>query len=158
VNIYKQFLPLLLLSAAVLPALGQTTPKKTTLNAVATRAAATPAIVPGASQFTTYNFNWSYVANLPECVSTNNACYDGFVMTNTTLGTVVGAVSQIGPSALSYTYSPANGIPFGSTNFSLVAHGFDSTGKSINSTPATVAIVVAVSTLNGPTGLQVKNQ
>jgi hypothetical protein len=91
-------------------------------------------------------------------VSTNTACYDGFILTNTTTGAVVGTAAQIGPSVLSYTYTPAGGIPYGTANFSLVAHGFDESGAAVVSAPATVAVTVKVTTLAGPTNLQGKTQ
>src|ERR1700748_1006745 len=80
------------------------------------------------SQYSTFEFNWTYAPNLPVCGPAKKACYDGFIMTNTTLNKVVGNTSQIGPAALSYKYSPAGGIPYGTSNFSLVTHAYDETG------------------------------
>lgn len=116
---------------------------------------ATP-VAPAAtsSGFTTFYFNWDYAANLPACTATNIACYDGFILTNTTLGKVVGTAAQITSGDLSYNYSPAGGIPYGTSAFSLVAHGYDSNGAEIVSAPATVSINVPVTSLNGPTNLQ----
>ena len=157
------FRNLFLLLAAVcllVPAVAQTTGAKPSLGATVTRAATVSAqsAAVTTSQYTTFDFNWNYAPSLPACVSTNTACYDGFILTNTTSGAVVGNQSQIGPSLLSYAYTPAGGIPYGTTGFSLVAHGFDENGVSITSAAATVAVTVKVTTLAGPTNLQGKPQ
>jgi hypothetical protein len=49
-------------------------------------------------------------------------------------------------------------VPFGTFVYSLVANGFDETGTPITSTPATVTVVIHVTSLNGPTGLTEKLQ
>jgi hypothetical protein len=117
-------------------------------------AAPKAAVSTTSSGFTTFFFDWQYTANLPACVSTNTACYDGFILTNTTLGKVVGTQTAIGPGSLSYNYSPVGGVPYGTSAFSLVAHGFDANGAELTSAPATVSITVPVTSLNGPTNLQ----
>jgi hypothetical protein len=164
-NLSSLFLALLAIATlSFTPASGQTTTTKplgVTVRRATTLAttAATTTASATTSQYTTYDFNWSYTPNLPVCLSTNIACYDGFVLTNTTLGTVIGTQSQIGPSLLSYSYTPASGIPYGTTAFSLVAHGYDETGAPLSSIPpATVSATVKVTSLNGPTNLQVKPQ
>lgn len=150
-----------LLAAACLlvRAVAQTTGAKPNLG-VTVRAAAINAqsAAVTTSQYTTFDFNWNYAPNLPTCVSVNIACYDGFILTNTTSGAVVGTAAQIGPTLLSYAYTPGGGIPYGTTNFSLVAHGFDENGLSVTSSAATVAVIVKVTTLAGPTNLQGKPQ
>ena len=101
-------------------------------------------------------FDWQYIANLPVCGSTLQACYDGFQMTDVTTGVMIGGVDTnlpIGPTALSFNWSPTGGVPYGSQTFSLVAHGYDQNGVAVVSTPATVTVVVPVVSLNGPTGL-----
>jgi hypothetical protein len=141
---------------SALPALAQTA--KAPLGVAVRSAAVTAGAAGTASTFTAYDFNWAYAPSLPACVSTNIACYDGFILTNTTLGTVVGTESQIGSSSRSYSYTPAGGIPYGTTNFSLTAHGYDQNGAALTSVPATASVVVAVTTLAAPTGLAVKTQ
>jgi hypothetical protein len=158
---FRNLFFLLAAGCLIAPAVAQTTGARTNLGVTVKRASAQSAQVAAAvttSQYTTFDFNWNYAANLPECVSKNIACYDGFILTNTTSGAVVGTQTQIGPTVLSYNYTPAGGIAFGTTNFSLVAHGFDESGASITSTPATASITVKVTTLAGPTGLQGKAQ
>lgn len=157
---FKKLYPLLLV-AAVCPfvAAGQSTGAKSALGVTVSRAAALAVPAGAVSQDTTYDFNWSFTPNLPACVSTDTACYDGFILTNTTSGAVVGTPAQIVPGVLSYSYSPAGGIPYGTTSFSMVAHGFDANGVSIvSTTPATVSVTVNVTSLNSVTGLQGKAQ
>jgi hypothetical protein len=144
--------------AALLPAIPVLAQTAKAPLGVTARSAAVTGTAGTASPNTIYDFNWAYAPSLPACVSTNIACYDGFILTNTTLGTVVGTDSQIGPSARSYSYTPAGGIPYGTTAFSLVAHGYDQNGAALTSVPATASVVVAVTTLAAPTGLAVKTQ
>jgi hypothetical protein len=125
---------------------------------VTVRSAAVTGTAGTASTFTVYDFNWAYAPSLPACVSTNVACYDGFILTNTTLGTVVGTASQITSSLRSYSYTPAGGIPYGTTNFSIVAHGYDESGVAIVSGADVGSVVVKVTTLAAPTGLAVSTQ
>ena len=102
-------------------------------------------------------FDWQYTASLPACGSTLAACYDGFQMTDVTTGQQIGGVgisgAPIGPTALSFNWTPAGGAPYGTSTYSLVAHGYDENGTVILSAPATVSVTIPVTTLNGPTGL-----
>jgi hypothetical protein len=154
---------LLLAGTFILPARVQNAKSKTL--GVTPKTSATRANTNGiGTQYSTFDFNWTYTPNMPVCGSVKKACYDGFIMTNTTLNQVVGSTSQIGPAALSYEYSPAEGIPFGTSNFSLVAHGYDDAGAEFASTPATVSITVKatstakVTSLVGPTNVQSEAQ
>lgn len=121
--------------------LGQSTPTAPKLVGTASAQSAQTAAT-GVSTYTTFVFNWAYTPSLPSCVSTNKSCWDGFILTNTTLGTVVGTQSQIPAGVTSYNYQPSGGVPYGTTNFSLVAHGYDENGAALSSSPATVAITV----------------
>ena len=144
---------LLLAGTFILPAQAQKAKSKRF--GVTAKTSATRATTNGTgSQYSTFDFNWTYTPNMPVCGPVKKACYDGFIMTNTTLNQVVGSTSQIGPAALSYEYSPAGGIPYGTSNFSLVTHAYDETGAEVASTPATVSITVKVTSLAGPTNVQ----
>jgi hypothetical protein len=128
--------PLVHAAAQTAPKTPQT-PQKTKLGAtLVTRAEAVTPLATG-SQYTQIDFNWA----------------SGFTLTDTTLGTVVATPSTLGPTALSFAYQPAGGIPFGTSAFSLVANGYDSNGKALTSTAASVSVVVNVTALNSPTNL-----
>jgi hypothetical protein len=144
--------PLVHAAAQTAPKTPQT-PQKTKLGAtLVTRAEAVTPLATG-SQYTQIDFNWAYTANVPACGASLTNCVSGFTLTDTTLGTVVATPSTLGPTALSFAYQPAGGIPFGTSAFSLVANGYDSNGKALTSTAASVSVVVNVTALNSPTNL-----
>jgi hypothetical protein len=137
----------------------QTAPRTTLGAKLVTRSnAVTSSVTGAASQFTQVDFDWGYTANAPVCGTSLTNCLAGFTLTNTTLGTVVATPTTLGPTALSYAYIPAGGVPFGTLAFSLVANGYDGSGNPLTSVPATVSVVVNVTTLNGPTNLTGKVQ
>jgi hypothetical protein len=161
---------LLLLSLVALaplaPPATQTAPKsaqtapKTKLGArlVPRNNAAAPLATAAGSQYTQIDFNWDYTPNVPACGTSLTNCVSGFTLTDTTMGAVVAAPSVLGPSSLSYAYMPSGGVPYGTLVFSLVANGFDGLGNPLSSSPATVSVVVNVTSLNGPTNLTGKLQ
>jgi hypothetical protein len=129
------------------------TSQKSKLGAtLVTRPAAVTPLAAG-SQYSQIDFNWVYTPNVPACGASLTNCVAGFTLTDTTLGTVVATPTTLGPTSLSYAYIPSGGIPFGTSAFTLVANGYDGSGNALTSTPATVSVVVSVTTLNGPTGL-----
>jgi hypothetical protein len=75
---------------------------------------------------------------------------------DTTSGVVLATPTTLGPTVLSYAYSPRGGVPYGNFTFSLVANGYDGTGKPFVSKPATVSLSVPLASLNAPTALLVK--
>jgi hypothetical protein len=150
----KRAMLVLLGSTLLLPMLQAAGQTKSGLTAKA--AVAAPAASGGS--FAQIDFNWGYSPNLPACAGRTEACHTGFTMTNTTTNTVVATPSTLGPAALSFNYLPAGGVPFGTFVYSLVANGFNETGTPITSTPATVTVVIPVTSLNGPTGLTGKLQ
>jgi len=115
--------------------------------------AAAPLATSNASQYTQIDFNWLYTPNAPACGTSLTNCISGFTLTDTTLGSVIATPSTLGPTALSFAYLPSGGVPFGTSAFSLVANGYDGSGNALTSTPATVSVVVNLTTLNGPTNL-----
>lgn len=144
--------PLVHAAAQTAPKTPQTPPKTKLGATLVTRAEGVTPLATG-SQYMQIDFNWGYTANAPVCGTSLTNCFAGFTLTNTTLGTVVATPSTLGPTALSFAYLPAGGIPFGTSAFSLVANGYDGNGNPLTSTPATVSVVVNVTTLNGPTNL-----
>lgn len=134
------------------------TTRKTAPRQKVTATLATPAATGTTTPYTQIDFNWTYAANLPACSSLLTACYDGFVLTNTTTNQTIAQPSAIGPTALSYSWIPAGGVPYGNITFSLTAHGYDENGGVLLSTPATVVVNVKVVSLNGPAGLTGKPQ
>lgn len=131
-----------------------TNPTKQNVGATLVSSAASGTATP----YTQIDFNWTYVANLPACAGSLTACYDGFVLTNTTTNQTIADPSAIGPAAQSYNWVPAVGVPYGNLTFSLAAHGYDENGNVVLSTPDTVVVDVKVTSLNGPTGLTGKPQ
>jgi hypothetical protein len=104
--------------------------------------------------YTQVDFNWSYTPGVPVCGTTLVNCYDGFQLTFTNTGAVIAAPAQLGTTALSWNWIPTGGLPFGTLNFSLAAHGYNGAGTAILSTTvATVSVTNNVTSLNGPTGL-----
>jgi hypothetical protein len=134
------------------PKPGQTTPKTNLGAKLSTRSNAVAPLAT-ASQYTQIDFDWAYTANIPACGTTLTNCYSGFTLTDTTLGTAIATPSTLGPTALSYAYLPAGGVPYGTSAFSLVANGYDGNGNALTSTAVTVSVVVSVTSLNAPTGL-----
>ena len=59
------------------------------------------------------------------------ACYDGFVLTNTTTNQIIADPSAIGPVAQSYNWVPAEGVPYGNLIALLAAHGYDENGNVV---------------------------
>lgn len=98
-------------------------------------------------------FSWGYAPNLPACPlnGTPVACQTGFTIQDTTANATVGNPTAIGPTALSFQYTPST-MFFGSHTFSLVANGYDSNGAPIQSTAATTVVTNNVTTINAPTG------
>lgn len=111
-----------------------------------------------ASKYTQIDFNWEYIPNIPACEAASMNCYSGFTLTNMRTGEVIATPSTLGPKALSYSYTPAGGVPYGANTFSLVANGYTGRGGALSSDPATVSVVVNVTSLNGPTNLLGKLQ
>jgi len=97
-------------------------------------------------------FNWTNTANagVPACtVTVTTSCMTAFTLTDTTTGTVVS--STIPFTILTYTYTPASGIPFGyNHSFSLTVSGKDASGNAVSSLPATTSVISNI--LNAPTG------
>lgn len=87
-------------------------------------------------------FTWSNSPNasIPNCsTAVTRSCISGFTLTDVTADEVVS--STILPTAMSYTYAPADGIPIlYSHTFTLVTNGIDSSGSTVNSVPATVTV------------------
>jgi hypothetical protein len=102
------------------------------------------------SPFHQVDFNWQYAPNAPNCGSKPEDCIAGFTLTNTTTGEVIATPSSLGPTALSYAYQWPGGVPYGNFTFSLVANGYDGSGKPLISEPATVTVSVALTTLSTP--------
>jgi hypothetical protein len=112
------------------------------------------AVTPQATTPTSIAFNWQYTANAPTCGSTLANCYSGFTLTRTdvTPNVTIATPSTLGPTALSYTWTPAT-LPVGTLTFSLVANGYNTSGGALTSAPATASVTNGLTTLNPPTGL-----
>ena len=147
-----------LTDAQTAPTPSQTTPRNTLGAKLVSRRNAAAPLATTASQYTQIDLNWQYTPNVPSCGTSLTNCYSGFTLTDTTTGSVVATPSTLGPTALSYAYIPSGGVPYGTSAFSLVVNGYDGSGNSLTSTPATVSVVVNVTSLNGPTNLTGKVQ
>jgi hypothetical protein len=110
------------------------------------------------SQYTQIDFSWDYMPNMPACGTALTNCYLGFTLIDSTMGIVIATPSTLGPTALSYSYLPPGGVPFGTSVFSLMVNGYDNNGNSLESVPAMVSVVVNITSLNGPTNLMGKTQ
>lgn len=106
------------------------------------------------SSYKQIDFNWSYTPNLPACSGSTRACYIGFTLKDTTSGSTLVTPNTLGPHVLSYVYLPNGGVQYGVHSFSLVANGYDATGKPLVSPAATVTVTVNVPSLAGPAGLK----
>jgi hypothetical protein len=105
--------------------------------------------------YTSINFTWQYLSTVPPACTSNGIlqnCYSGFTITDTTMGTVLATPSTLGPSTLSFLWTPSGGLYYGTRTFSIVTNGFDGDGNPITSSPATTSVTNSVTSLNAPTG------
>jgi hypothetical protein len=148
----KIFIVLALLAASLSFPTGvqaqKSTSSKTVSSAFSTRLTTMVAGGPA----TGITFTWNYVANAPACGGTAN-CQSGFTIVDTTAGTTIATPAVLGPTALSFTYTPSGGLYFGTHTFSIVANGFNSAGSAITSVATTTSVTNGITSLNGPTNL-----